>query len=49
MKNTDEKITIKKETLERAVRLLIELYAEQNGVDVVITEKKSIEKKPTDK
>ena len=44
MKNTDEQVTIKKETLEKAVRLLIELYAEQNGVDVIITEKK-----PTDK
>lgn len=44
MQNTEERVPIKKETLEKAVKLLIELYAEQNGVDVVITEKK-----PTDK
>lgn len=31
--------TIKPETVARAVRLLIELYAEQNGVGVEITEK----------
>lgn len=31
---------IKQETIERAAKLLIELYAEQNGVEVVIKEKK---------
>ena len=39
MENTKQE-TIKPETVARAVRLLIELYAEQNGVEVEIREKK---------
>ena len=33
------------ETIKKAVDLLFKLYAEPNGVDVVITEKKSTTKK----